>query len=113
MVLVILEYRSERMNIRKNQMRIVVITPWLVVCFGIASINAQNPELVGQLTKQLSVSSAQASGGAGALFNLAKSRLSSDEFSKVAGAVPGMDGLLQAAPKADSGDSSALGPWAL
>jgi len=109
MVLVILEYRSKRMNIRKNQMRIVVITPWLVVCFGIASSHAQNPELVGQLTKQLSVSSAQASGGAGALFNLAKSRLSSDEFSKVAGAVPGMDGLLQAAPKADSGGSSALG----
>ena len=109
MVLVILEYRSERMNIRKNQMRIVVITAWLVVCFGIASSHAQNPELVGQLTKQLSVSSAQASGGAGALFNLAKSRLSSDEFSKVAGAVPGMDGLLQAAPKADSGGSSALG----
>jgi len=110
MVLVILEYRSEKMNIMKNQMRIVVITAWLVVCFfGIASSHAQNPELVGQLTKQLSVSSAQASGGAGALFNLAKSRLSSDEFSKVAGAVPGMDGLLQAAPKADSGGSSALG----
>lgn len=118
MVLVILEYRSEKMNIMKNQMRIVVITAWLVVCFfGIASSHAQNPELVGQLTKQLSVSSAQASGGAGALFNLAKSRLSSDEFSKIAGAVPGkiagavpgMDGLLQAAPKADSGGSSALG----
>jgi hypothetical protein len=55
-------------------------------------------ELVGQLTKQLSITRPQARGGAGALFALAKSRLSADEFGKVSAAVPGMDRLLKAAP---------------
>ena len=41
----------------------------------------------------------QAEGAAGAIFGLAKSRLSPADFSKVATAVPGMDGLLGAAPK--------------
>ena len=54
--------------------------------------------LVGQLSKELSITRPQARGGAGALFNLAKSRLTSNEFSKIAAAVPGMNGLLKAAP---------------
>lgn len=54
--------------------------------------------LVSQLSKGLSISNTQAKGGAGALFALAKSRLSADEFSKVSSAVPGMGGLLKAAP---------------
>lgn len=54
--------------------------------------------LVGQLSKGLSITHTQASGGAGALFALAKSRLSTAEFSKVSSAVPGMSGLLKAAP---------------
>src|SRR5262252_627081 len=57
-----------------------------------------NPELVGQLSKELDSTPAQAEGAAGALFGLAKSRLSAGDFSKVAAAVPGMDGLLKAAP---------------
>jgi hypothetical protein len=91
------------------KMRIAFIT-CLLACFAVAlDVQAQSPELVGQLTKQLSVTPDQATGGAGALFNLAKSRLNAGDFSKVAGAVPGMDGLLKAAPKAESGGSSALG----
>ncbi len=58
-----------------------------------------SPELVSQLTKGLSITPTQASGGAGALFGLAKSRMSAAEFTKVAAAVPGMDGLLKAAPQ--------------
>jgi len=54
--------------------------------------------LISQLTKGLSITPTQARGGAGALFSLAKSRLSAGEFSKVAAAVPGMSGLLKAAP---------------
>ena len=57
-----------------------------------------NPELVGQLSKELGSTPSQAEGAAGALFGLAKSRLSAGDFSKVATAVPGMDGLLKAAP---------------
>lgn len=54
--------------------------------------------LVSSLSKELSVSHTQARGGAGALFTLAKSRLSPDEFGKVSSAVPGMSSLLRAAP---------------
>ena len=62
-----------------------------------------SPELVGQLTKELDITPEQAVGGSGALFGLAKSRLKPEDFTKVAGAVPGMDGLLKAAPKPKQG----------
>jgi hypothetical protein len=64
-----------------------------------AIAKSPNPELIGSLTKDLSVTPEQATGGAGALFQLAKSKLSVEDFSKVSNAVPGMDGLLKAAPK--------------
>jgi hypothetical protein len=68
-----------------------------------------NSELVGQLTKGLSITRTQARGGAGALFALAKSRLSGEEFSKVSAAVPGMNGLLKAAPAlTDNSELSSL-----
>ena len=62
------------------------------------STKNSSSELVGQLTKGLSITHSQARGGAGTLFALAKSRLSAEEFSKVSSAVPGMNGLLKAAP---------------
>jgi hypothetical protein len=62
-----------------------------------------SPELVGKLTKELSITPEQAIGGSGALFGLAKSRLNPGEFAKISGVVPGMDGLLKAAPKQESG----------
>lgn len=64
-----------------------------------------SPELVGELSKAIGGSPAQAAGAAGALFGVAKSRLSPDQFSQIAKAVPGMDTLLKAAPV----DSSSLG----
>src|SRR5262249_9422995 len=59
-----------------------------------------SPDLVGQLSKEIGGTHEQAAGAAGALFGLAKSRLKAEDFSKVAGAVPGMDALLKAAPAA-------------
>lgn len=61
-----------------------------------------SPELVGELVKELAITPSQAQAGAGTLFGLAKGRLSPADFGKVAGAVPGMDGLLAAAPAAAS-----------
>ena len=55
--------------------------------------------LVSQLSKQLAIKPTQARGGAGALFALAKTRLTEDEFGKVSSAVPGMGGLLKSAPQ--------------
>jgi hypothetical protein len=63
-----------------------------------ADLSQTSPELIGQLTKTLSVTPAQASGGAGALFGLAKSRLSAADFSQIAAVVPGIDGLIKSAP---------------
>jgi hypothetical protein len=59
-----------------------------------------SPELVGALSKELGATPEQATGAAGSLFGIAKSRLKPEEFSQVAAAVPGMDSLLKAAPKA-------------
>lgn len=57
-----------------------------------------SPELVGQLVKELAITPNQAQGAAGTLFGVAKGRLSTADFAKVAGAVPNMEGLLAAAP---------------
>ena len=59
-----------------------------------------SPELVGALAKELGSTPQQAEGAAGALFGLAKTKLSPTDWSQVAGAVPGIDGLLKAAPAA-------------
>lgn len=60
-------------------------------------------DLVAQLSDQLGISSEQVKGGAGAIFDYAKDNLSADDFATIASGIPGMDGLLGAAPKADSG----------
>ena len=53
----------------------------------------------GRATDQeLSITPTQATGGAGALFGLAKSRLAPSDFGKVSDAVPGMHSFLEAAP---------------
>ena len=60
--------------------------------------SARAADLVSMLTQNLGVTPQQAQGGAGAIFNYAKGRLSAGDFSQVAAAVPGMDSLLSAAP---------------
>jgi hypothetical protein len=57
-----------------------------------------SPELVGQVVNELGVTPRQAQAAAGALFGLSKTKLSAADFAKIAGVVPGMDGLLKAAP---------------
>jgi hypothetical protein len=63
-----------------------------------ATAAAANPELVGQLSKELGVSTDKAAGAAGSLFGIAKSKLKPEEFSQIASAVPGMESLLKAVP---------------
>ena len=64
-----------------------------------------SPELVGQVVNELGVSPRQAQAAAGTVFGLSKTKLSAADFAKIAGVVPGMDGLLKAAP---TGKQSAL-----
>jgi hypothetical protein len=74
---------------------------------GAAAVKA-SPDLVNALSKELGSSPAQAAGAAGALFGLARTRLSADQFTQVAKAVPGMDALLKAAPAASGGVGGAV-----
>ena len=66
-------------------------------------------DLSGQLVSQWGVSQQQAQGGAGLLFSLAKERLGSGEFSKIAQHVDGMDDILGAAPDTGGADGGMLG----
>lgn len=60
-------------------------------------------DLLSSLTSQLGVTEEQAMGGAGAIFDYAKDNLSAEDFAKIASGIPGMDGLLSAAPAGGSG----------
>lgn len=71
-----------------------------------------SPELVGLLSKEIGATPEQAAGAAGTLFGVAQSRLSADDFSQASKAVPGMDGLLKAAPAAATGTAGALSQMA-
>ena len=65
--------------------------------------------LVDILVQQLGVTQPQATGGAGAIFSLAKTKLSPGEFSQVAAGVPNMDSLLAAAPAPTAAADTATG----
>jgi hypothetical protein len=56
-------------------------------------------DLVGLLTGQLGVTESQATGGAGALFKMAKGSLSESDYGKVSESLPDIDTLIQSAPK--------------
>ena len=75
---------------------------WAQVDAAATAVKA-SPALVEALSKEMGSSPEQAAGAAGALFGLAKSRLSADEFSQVANAVPGIESLLSAAPAMGGG----------
>jgi hypothetical protein len=77
-----------------------------VLGVGAGEARAAGSELIDMLTKSLGVTPAQASGGAGSLFAMAKSQLKPEDFSKIAAVVPGMDSLLKSAPKAEGTASS-------
>jgi hypothetical protein len=56
-------------------------------------------ELIEQLVKNLGVSEEAAKGGSGLIFKMAQEKLGSGDFSKVANALPGIDGLMKSAPE--------------
>lgn len=73
---------------------------------------AAGNSLTGLLMQQLGVTQPQAEGGAGALFQLAKTKMQGAAFTELSNSVPGMQGLLAAAPIANSavaGTSGLLG----
>lgn len=65
-------------------------------------------DLLTALTSQLGVSEAQARGGAGLLFKLAKEQLDSGDYAVVSSAVPDVEDMVSEAPE-QGGLSGALG----
>jgi len=79
-------------NLARLILAIVLLSPPYVLAADLGLVNL--------LTSQLGVTTPQAEGGAGAIFEYAKGKMTPDDFAKVAGTVPNMDSLLAAAPKA-------------
>ena len=73
---------------------------------GSAVAETAQAGLVDSLVKQLGVTSEQAQGGSGALFEMAKKNMSGSDFSQISQAVPGMDGMLAAAPKPEAASTT-------
>ena len=82
--------------------RLFTIVSWLAA-IGIFSItgtvSADTSKLIGSLVDTLGVSEEQATGGAGAVFKEAKNNMTSDDYSQLLGALPGIDSLIKAAPE--------------
>ena len=74
----------------RNLHRALQITPFIIFFFflNIGSIWAEESSLADQLVQKLGVTKEQAQGGAGAIFKVAKDKLTADDFGKVAEAVP-------------------------
>jgi hypothetical protein len=81
--------------------------------FTIIPAFAEDSGLVGLLTSKLGVTGEQATGGAGAIFKMAKEKLNADDFGKIAAVVPGVDKLVKAAPATEEkkGWGSAIGKF--
>jgi hypothetical protein len=81
---------------------------FLLCLLLISSTAISANELIQNLTNQLGITTEQATGGAGALFNLAKSQLTSEDFSQIAAAVPDIDNLIAAAPAVTESTTGAV-----
>jgi hypothetical protein len=68
--------------------------------------------LIDLLTQNLGVNETQASGGAGLIFNLAKSKLGGADFAQVSSAVPGIDSMMSSAQDTGGGLLGGIGKMA-
>lgn len=87
----------------KTKKKIVwgVLFAFLTILFSAGSVCAETSgtmDLVNMLTSQLGVTETQATGGAGALFDMAKGALSESDYGQVAAAIPGIGDLIKSAP---------------
>ena len=66
-------------------------------------------ELLNLITQNLGVDDNQAQGGAGLLLKMAQEKLGGDDFSKIAGLIPGISDLIQAAPAEEESGGGLMG----
>ena len=86
-----------------RSLRVTLIAVGVMLVWNGSATMAQDMNLVTMLVQQLGVTETQAQGGAGAIFDLAKDKMQPQSFDQVAGAVPNMGSLLEAAPKEQTG----------
>ena len=86
----------------KSQIFERISSIFILICLTVFTpAYAQDLGLVDLLSSQLGITKDQASGGAGAIFQLAKQNLNGEDFSSVAKAVPGIDKMMGMAPKVE------------
>lgn len=94
------------MNVRTCLVGTMIAISFL---FGFGAIcNAEGSGLVDLLVKNLGVTTQQAEGGAGAIFNTAKQNMDLADFLKVKTSMPEIEPLMAATPKIEQG-TGALG----
>lgn len=81
----------------------ICLSGWAMAEEQTQPLDVSSLDLVKNLSSKLAIKPEQAAGAAGAIFGLAKTKLSPEDFGKVSASVPGMDMLLKAAPVLDSG----------
>jgi len=67
---------------------------------------AEGLELVKLLVKNIGITTQQAEGGAGSIFNAAKQNMGVEDFLKVTTAMPEVESLMAAAPKTEKGSGT-------
>ncbi|BBO85819.1 DUF2780 domain-containing protein [Desulfosarcina ovata] len=78
-----------------------------------APVYAADLSLASTLVEKLGVTTEQAEGGAGSIFNVVSNRLSADDFSKVTDALPEVSSLLSSSSSDSSSSSSGSSSSAL
>lgn len=77
------------------------LTALAFILLGTTSAFATGAGLVDLLVSKLGVTSQQAEGGAGAIFNTAKDSMAAEDFTKVTTSMPEVESLMASAPKAE------------
>lgn len=91
-----------------NSFKSMVLISILALLSSFTNYALADAGLINLLTSNLGVTQPQAEGGAGAIFGLAKQKMPTSDYAQLGQAVPGIDSLIQAAPK-PSGLGSSLG----
>lgn len=73
----------------------------IFTCLASQSARADVMKLLPLLTQNLGVTESQAKGGAGIIFDYVKQKVSTEEFALVAKSLPGVESLINLAPKAN------------
>ena len=81
----------------------------IMTLFATSTFAQNTSDLVKSIMESADVSEDQATGGAGALFEMAQESMTKEDFGKVSDVVPNMGGLLDAVPSMGSNKTSMLG----